>query len=173
MEEIIVYPKRGRMVVLGIVCILTALFGLLLALLMIVGVAPIVIGLVGILIFLICSFSSIFYFKRVFTHQLSLIVSKEGITDNSSYIGVGLVKWEEIEKVEMINVSGQPFMAIYTYDPDLIVNRTENTEKILNETNQELLPSQVNIPIKNLAISIRDLLEGIVRYTDGEVKNSL
>ncbi|REB07265.1 hypothetical protein DVB69_10480 [Sporosarcina sp. BI001-red] len=173
MEELVVFPKRGRMLGFGIVCILTSAFGLFLTLLLIVGEAPIYIGLIGIGLFLVCGFSSIFYIKRVIIHQPALIVSNEGITDNSSYIGAGLVNWDDIANIGMIEESGQPFLAIYTFDPDLIINRTDTTKRMANKANKYLLASQVNIPVNNLAIPLNELLEKIAVVWERQAEKSV
>lgn len=173
MEELVVYPKRGRMLGLGILCLVLSGFGLLLTLLLIIGQAPFYIGLIGIFLFIACGLSAVFYIKRVIIHQPALIISDEGITDNSSYIAAGLVAWHEIANVEIIEESGQPFLAIYTFDPELIINRSDTAKKAANKVNKFLLPSQVNIPVNNLSIPIRDLLAKIVVFWERSAEKML
>lgn len=173
MEELVVYPKRGRMLGFGLICLITSVFGFVLTILSFNKQAPVHIGVIGIILFLVCGFSCIFFIKRAVIHQPALIISSEGITDYSSYAGAGLVKWREIASIELIEQSGQPFLAIYTFDPNLIVNRTDTTKRMVNKATQYLMPSQVNIPVNNLAIPIKELIERITATWESNAKNIL
>ncbi|MBS4210031.1 hypothetical protein KHA95_18395 [Bacillus sp. FJAT-50079] len=117
-----------------------------------------VIGVLVIAIFALCL---IYYVKVLMEKKPALIVSEEGIFDQSSYIGAGLVRWEEIEAIDFVQFSGQVFLGITTYDPELIINRTSGVKKWLNKANRGLVSAQVNIPVKILACPLDDLVDEI------------
>ncbi len=116
------------------------------------------IGIIAIVFFGLCL---IYYINVLIKRKPALIVSEEGIFDDSSFIGAGLVRWEEIEALDFVNFSGQLFLGIKTYDPNLIVNRSNGVKRTLNKLNKGLVEAQVNIPVKILACSIDELVEEI------------
>lgn len=69
-----------------------------------------------------------------------------------------------------LNFSGQVFLGIFTYDPELIINRSSGIKKVFNRLNKGLLPSQVNIPFKNLDCSAEELMNAIGERWDTALK---
>lgn len=163
MDKFIVFPKIGRMISLGFGSLVFVCVGI--GLYMIaekVGDIELlwlkIIGIISIIIFGLCL---LFYIKILINRKPALIVTDEGIIDHSSYIGAGMVKWKQIEHIDFINYGGQVFLGIYTYDPELIISRTNGFKSILNKINRRLLPTQVNIPVKNLNCSVDELVDQI------------
>ncbi|WP_096270174.1 STM3941 family protein [Paucisalibacillus globulus] len=166
MNEIVIYAKRGKQILYGILCfIFVAVSGLLL-----MGgltdsgndsLGLIIIGALGFTFFGLCF---VYYVINTFRRKPALIVNQEGITDQSTYIGAGLVRWDEIANIDFVSFSGQTFLGIYTVDPDLIVDRSSSFKKMLNQMNKGLLDTQVNIPVKILDCSMDDLVETINNY---------
>ena len=161
MEDIIIYPKKGRMIVLGLFCLPFILVGLLFVLLPIVEDASLMIAIFGAFILLFLGFCLVFYIKAIFKPKPGLKITNEGIVDQSSYLGFGLLKWEEIESVKMVKFSGQSFLGVYTYDKELIINRSGGLKRLLNNMNRGLIDTQANITVKNLAYPTNDLLDEI------------
>nr|WP_157998066.1 STM3941 family protein [Ornithinibacillus scapharcae] len=89
----------------------------------------------------------------------ALIITTEGIIDQSTYLAAGLIKWEEIADIDLVQFSNQTFLGIYTLDPDLIINRSNSLKSMMNRMNKGLLATQVNIPIKILDCSVEELIE--------------
>ncbi|MFD2043008.1 STM3941 family protein [Ornithinibacillus salinisoli] len=163
MNEIIIYSNRGKLFVLGFLSFVFVVvgstmytsggaeegaFGLWLR----------IIGLITILFFGLCM---IYYIKVLIKRKPALIVSDKGITDHSSYIGAGLVNWEEIAGVDFVSFGGQHYIGIYTKDPELIINRASGLKRVLNRMNKGLLDTQVNIPVKTLDCSVEELVDSI------------
>ncbi|RDW20853.1 hypothetical protein CWR48_04400 [Oceanobacillus arenosus] len=131
---------------------------------------PMVIGILTIAVFGLCF---LYYVKVIVIREPAVVITKEGIIDQSSYIGAGLVRWEDIEAIDLVNFSGQVFLGIFTFDSELIINRSSGMEKLFNQLNKRLLPSQVNIPVNNLACSADDLVNAIgERWETGMKKES-
>lgn len=162
MSEFIVYAKRGRMIMLAFLSILFVLIGGAFILLYFVEEdVPFWIVIIGIVVVLFFGLCLIYYIKEIIANKPVLIISKDGIMDRSSYIGAGLVRWEDIEDIDFVNFSGQLFLGIYTLDPELIINRTGQMKRLLNQLNKGLINTQVNIPVKNLKCSKEELIEQI------------
>lgn len=167
-NHFIVMAKKGRMVMLTIFSLMFVALGIFILLVPFnESMLPMVIGILAILIFGLCF---LYYVKALVEREPAVIITKEGIIDNSSYIRAGLVKWEEIEAIEFLNFSGQVFLGIFTYDPELIINRSSGMKRILNRLNKGLLPSQVNIPFKNLDCSAEELMNAIGERWDTALK---
>lgn len=172
MEELVIYPKRGRMLGLGLISLLFSMFGLLFILLLIAGEASIGTGLIGLVALVFFGLCAIYLIKRAIVHLPALIISPEGITDNSSYIGAGLIEWKDLNKVDVIEMSGQLYLALYTYDPNLIVNRSHAAKKAANKANRFLVDSQINIPVNNLAYPLDQLLSKVIEIGEQEMTKS-
>ena len=117
-----------------------------------------VIGAVIAILFGLCLF---YYINVLVKGKPAVKVTEEGIIDNSSFIGAGLVRWEDIADIDFINFSNQVYLGIFTFDPDLITDRTTGFKKLLNNLNKGLLETQVNIPVKILACSLDELVDEI------------
>lgn len=169
-EDFVVMAKKGRMVALGFFCLVFVAVGVLLLLIPFTEpVLPIMIGILTIVVF---GFSFIYYVKVLVLWKPAVLITKEGIVDQSSYIGAGLINWDEIEAIDFISFSGQVYLAIFTHDRELIINRSSGVKKWFNRINTKLLPSQVNIPVNNLACSIDELVFAINEHWAERIKES-
>lgn len=162
MDDYIVMPKIKRMMMLAVLSLVFVAVGIFILSLSIneqfEGILPAIIGGLAIAVFGLCF---IYYIYVLIKREPALIISKEGIIDQSSYIAAGLVKWNEIEAIDFIHFSGQIYLGIFTFDRELIINRSSGVKRVLNVMNKGLLESHVNIPVKNLACSIDELVEAI------------
>lgn len=166
MSQYVAYAKKGRMFFLAIGAILFILVGFVFLFITFDGEvnwAYRIIGLICVLFFGMCF---VFIVKQLFSKKPALLIDEVGITDWSSGIQVGLIKWEEIEDTRLIVYSGQKFLAIYTYDQDLIINRTNGLRKIAYKMNKALIDSQINIAYKNIQCDEDELIEQINYYRD-------
>lgn len=162
MEDYIVMPKMKRLILLAVLSAGFVALGILfiaislseqeLMLLVIGGITVVVFG-----------FCFLYYVIVLIKREPALIISKEGIIDHSSFIGAGLVRWDDMEKIDFINFSGQIYLGIFTSDRDLIINRMEGIKRIFCRLNKGLLESQVNIPVKILDCPMEELVEDINR----------
>jgi hypothetical protein len=84
------------------------------------------VGYASVSFFGICA---IFICYKFFDNKPGLIVDKNGITDNSSGVSVGLIKWHEIVKLSVSEVYRQKFILIYVNDPETIINNQSNLFK--------------------------------------------
>lgn len=158
-NHFIVMAKKGRMIMLTIFSLVFVALGILILLVPFNEPAlPMVIGILAILVFGLCF---LYYVKALVKREPAFMITKEGIIDNSSYIRAGLVNWEEIEAIEFLDFSGQVFLGIFTYNRELVINRSSGIKRVFNRLNKGLLPSQVNMPFKNLDCSAEELMNAI------------
>ncbi|MED4530918.1 STM3941 family protein [Metabacillus fastidiosus] len=171
MNDFVIMLKTRKIIMLSFLSIMFLLLGFLLIILT-WGENMIFPQVLGVLIVLIFGFCLIYYVKVLVAKEPALVISNEGITDNSSYIGAGLVKWNEIENIDFFEMSGQLFLGISTYDRDLIINRMSGMKRIFNRMNKGLLNTQVNIAVKNLDCPIDELVEVINNRWQGAMEKN-
>ncbi len=98
-------------------------------------------------------FSSILFFglmgilisKKLFEEKVGLKVCDDGIYDNSAAIASGLIKWENIERIEKNRVFNQSFIRIYVDNPEHFINRHNS---LLARKNIELNFKKYGSPIQ-------------------------
>jgi hypothetical protein len=166
MNELVIYAKRGKLVLYGI---LSLIFVVVSGFLLFIGFTEsgrdsmkfIIIGALGLIFFGLCM---VYWVISMVKRKPAIIINHEGIIDQSTYIKAGLVKWDEIADIDFVSFSGQTYLGIYTLDPELIIDRSSSFKKMLNQMNKGLLDTQVNIPVKILDCSMDDLTNEINKY---------
>ncbi|SHG41410.1 STM3941 family protein [Chryseobacterium vrystaatense] len=91
-----------------------------------------VIGILSVLFFCFVLFTMIK--KRLLDKNIGIIVNEEGIIDNSSFVGVGFIKWEDIISIEKSNVASTNFLLIKVKNPEYYINISTGAlkSKLLN-----------------------------------------
>jgi hypothetical protein len=165
-KELVIYAKKGKMFVYGIICLVFVIIGVFLtaASFSETGGEAWKLRIAGIASVLFFGLVFVYWIKTLVHRKPTLIISEEGINDQSTYIAAGLIKWEEIADIDFVQFSGQTFLGIYTHDPELIINRSSAFKRMLNKMNKGLLDTQVNIPVKILDCSMEELIETIGYY---------
>ena len=163
MNDYVVLFKRSRMLTLIFLSLIFVGLGVVFLAFTTQGIGSekIWLSAIGIVLVVLFGLCFCYYINVLIKGKPALTITEEGIIDNSSFIGAGLVRWEDIEDIDFINFSNQIFLGIFTFDPDLIVDRTSGFKRLLNNLNKGLLETQVNIPVKILAGSLDELVDEI------------
>lgn len=171
MKELVIYPKKGKMILYGIGCLIFVAIGVILFLIGLIdnGSDRLTFLLIGGVAFVFFGLCMVYWVKTMAKRKPAIIINQEGITDQSTYIAAGLIRWEEIEDIDFIQFGGQTYLGIFTKDPDLIVNRSSSIKKMLNRMNKGILPSQVNIPVKILDCSVEELIDRINKEWENQM----
>uniref|UniRef100_UPI004049945C STM3941 family protein n=1 Tax=Flavobacterium sp. TaxID=239 RepID=UPI004049945C len=114
--------------------------------------------ILGILSVTLFGIGGIFIFKKLFDKKAGIIISKSGITDNSSSITVGLVKWNdiiEIEKNQSANI-----IVIKVSNPEYyIAVKKSRIGKMAMKKNYKRYGSPIYITPVTLKINFEELSE--------------
>jgi hypothetical protein len=164
MNDYVVSFKRSRMLTLALLSFIFTVIGIVFIIAFAtqgIGSEKIWLTAIGVVIAIFFGLCLLYYIIVMIKGKPALKITKEGIIDNSSFIGAGLVRWEDIADIDFINFSNQVFLGIFTFDPDLITDRTTGFKRLLNNLNKGLLETQVNIPIKILDGSLDELVDEI------------
>ena len=81
---------------------------------------------VGIACVLFFGLASFYLIKKLFDNRPGLIISTEGIFDNSSATSVGLIEWKDIIKTDVLKIHGQRIFLIRVKNPDKYVKRQKS-----------------------------------------------
>lgn len=114
----------------------------------------------------------LYLIKKMFDKKAGLIVSDEGITDNSSAISVGFVSWEDITEITVQEVMSNKFIILITNQPEKYINKEKNRLKrhSLNY-NYNNFGSPIAITSNSLQISFKNL-ENLLREEFEKIKKN-
>ena len=128
-------------------------------------------GIVGITFSII---GSVFLFKKIFDNKIGLLIDSEGITDNSNAISIGLIMWEDIKDVRIINVMSTKFLVIELINPEKYLINTKNNIKLkLMNYNLKMYGTPVTITSNTLDCSFEELENHIIGSFEEYKRNNL
>lgn len=94
---------------------------------------------------------------KIFDSKKGLIISDKGIFENSSFVGLGLIEWEDILEIEIKKVKDQRFFMIYLKNNDKYIERSKGFKKKVVSINYRMYGSPVAISSNGLKISFKEL----------------
>jgi hypothetical protein len=113
-------------------------------------------GLACILFFGLCFF---FIIKKIGDNSPGLVISDEGILDNSSGVSAGQIKWTEIEKISVIKIQRQKLIMIQLKNPqDYIERQRSGFKRKMMKINYKMYGTPLSITSNGLKISFNELL---------------
>lgn len=155
-EEVVIYPKLGKLLFFSVIFVILGAVFLYLGLLSNEEISMImaVVGLICVVLFGFC----LFYFaSRMINKQPSLIVNDVGITDQSSYIQAGTISWEEIKDIELYSMMNQRMIGIKLHNPEKFMSKQTGFKKMLMRANQGMVDTPINIAEAGLPMSLEEL----------------
>jgi hypothetical protein len=175
-KEIIIYPSVTKLVGLYILSIIFVLIG---ALLIIVGFKidigidfstkryeHLSVGVIGIISCLFFGLGGIYIIKRIFVRKPSVIISKDGFTDNASAISVGFLKWSEIKGFQIYDYMGQKFLGIEPIDIEGTLKKVSKVKRILLKMNKSLGTAIINIPQNTISMPLEEICDKMVELSN-------
>lgn len=67
--------------------------------------------------------------KKLADHKPGLIISNEGITDNSSGVSAGFIPWTDVVAIDETQVYNQKFINVIVKNPQDYIDRESNAFK--------------------------------------------
>ena len=99
---------------------------------------------------------------KIFNKKPGLILNKDGITDQTSAIGIGLIQWSDIKNIYLEKVSEHPFIMIEVKNPQQYLQKQKNPiARRAMEINMQLYKTPLHINISLLNINAADLLDKV------------
>jgi hypothetical protein len=113
-------------------------------------------GLASILFFGLCFF---FIVKKLGDNSVGLVISDEGILDNSSGVSAGQILWADIEKISVIKIHRQKLIMLQVTNPqDYINKQTSGFKRKMMQLNYKMYGTPLSITSNGLKISFDELL---------------
>lgn len=176
-DEIVIYPsllKLTGLLIISILFTLCSIFLMVLGFEINIGINTkidarynkLLLGSIGILCFLFSVICLLYIAKRLIIEQPSLIINKEGITDNASAVGVGLLKWCDIKEIGVYYYMGQKFLGIEPMNPEEILSSIPKYKQGLLKMNRGLGTALINIPQNAIKISLEEIYTKMKEYMD-------
>lgn len=91
----------------------------------------------GIAAILLFGTAGLFYFKKLFDKNIGVTIDDMGITDNSSAMSIGLIKWSDIIDIKAKHVLSSKFLLVYVKDPDSILEQVTGLKRKAMVNNQK------------------------------------
>ncbi|MED4083202.1 hypothetical protein P4637_20695 [Halalkalibacterium halodurans] len=113
------------------------------------------------------SLCTVYLVYRLVKPKPSLRIDQEGIYENASFVGVGQIRWDEIERIVMYSVMGQKMIGIIPKDFEPFLERQSGVKRaLLNMNKKKDIP--VSIPQNASDIPLEAVLEFAQQFIDQE-----
>ncbi|MBD3329561.1 hypothetical protein GF357_03640 [Candidatus Dojkabacteria bacterium] len=119
--------------------------------------------LIAILDIVLFSFGVVFNFKKLLDNKPGMIITEEGITDNSSAISMGFVPWEDIIGLSVNVVNNQKYLTVRLRDMDARIEQAKGLRKYFMEVNNNNFGSGFQVSTTILDYNFDDLYNIIVQ----------
>ncbi|WP_048600430.1 STM3941 family protein [Rubeoparvulum massiliense] len=166
-SELVIYPSNRKMLGLGLVSLIfCALGAFFLWGIEEEGSSQLYFNVIGIVVLVFFGLCFIYLLSRLFVKKPAIIIREDGLFENASYVGAGLIPWEEIREVYIYEYMGQKMLGIETKDPDFALKKTKlnGFKKLLMKANKGLVKAQISIPQTTISVPLEELEESIKRY---------
>ncbi len=104
-----------------------------------------------------------FVFLKIFDRKPGLVINDEWILDNSSFLSVGLIKWDNISNVAVNNIRKQKILTITLKNPDEFMEKQNVVKKFCFKLNHKYFESPVQISDSALKYDCQKIYEIIKR----------
>lgn len=100
-----------------------------------------------------------FAIKKIISDIPGLVLDSRGVLDNVNLSEIGIIKWNDINKVSLANHQSSYFIILHLKNIDKVLNRLENNRLRLAKNNIKIFGSPVAINVSNLKVDRFELLE--------------
>ncbi|MDH4472782.1 MAG: STM3941 family protein [Fluviicola sp.] len=108
----------------------------------------IAVGLASILFF---GFVAVSIFRKLSSKNVGLIISRQGVTDNSSGVSAGLIPWTDIQEINVSQVMSQKFLLLIVRNPQEYLDNVRNPiKRTAMKANYKMYGSPISISAKVL-----------------------
>jgi hypothetical protein len=102
--------------------------------------------------------------RKLFDKRPGLVLSEEGIVDNSSGVAAGLIPWSDIEGFGVVEIRRNKFIVVFVKDPEKFLQRGNAMQRALHRANAQMVGSPVSFSTGTLDMPFAELWELLERY---------
>ncbi|GIP41205.1 hypothetical protein J31TS4_44850 [Paenibacillus sp. J31TS4] len=161
-QQYVEYPSRKKSFGLLVSALVFVLLGILLTAVGLGEEESAAIAGIGIICTLFFGFCLAYLLLRFIRRTPSLVVDDEGIVDQSSAIGGGRIRWDEMEDLKLYVFMNQAFIGIRLHDPESFLDRQGTWKRLLMKANRRMVDAPVNIAQTAVALPLDELYELLV-----------
>ena len=119
-------------------------------------------GLSSLLLF---GIMTILYAIKLFQKAPGLIIDQTGITDNASGISAGLIRWEDLEKIAVMELRKQKLLMLYVHNPQYYIERQRNgIKRKIMQINYRSFATPISISTNGLRCKFDELHRILKQY---------
>jgi len=111
-------------------------------------------GFASLIFFGLCLIYILF---KAFDKKPGLIINQNGITDNSNFSSVGLIKWSEITRIRTQQIMSTKFLLIDVSNPEEYIQKSSSLKAWLLKTNLKLYATPLSITSNSLNYNFDNL----------------
>jgi hypothetical protein len=159
-DRLVIYPSRTKLslILLGsiafvVICLWIGTLGVLRWMLIWEVVLAVYFG---VLFFTACGLYAAY---RLAVRRPALEIDPAGITDASSALGAGRLRWDEVDHVRLYIYSGQPMLGIVPKDLALFLSRQGPVRRYLTKLNLSLGCAPINVPQVTIPMKVAELAD--------------
>ena len=119
-----------------------------------VGIAALIFGVVGLAITV----------RKFFDSRPGLVLSAEGLHDNSSGVSAGLIPWSDVTGFQVGQIQRTKFVVILVKDNEKYLQRGNALQKALHRANTRMVGSPLSIASTTLDIGFEELCAELEKW---------
>ena len=127
-------------------------------------------GLFGIIFF---GGTGIFAIKKLFDKSLGLIISDEGIFENTNATSIGFISWDNITDIKTIEIKSTKILLIFVKNPQIYLDKVSGFKKILMKSNFSMYGTPLSITSVTVKIKFNELEQIINQRFEEYRKNTI
>jgi hypothetical protein len=112
------------------------------------------VGILGIIFF---GGTGIFAIKKLFDKSLGLIISDEGIFENTNATSIGFISWDDIIEFKTIQIKSTKILLIFVKNPQLYLDKVSGFKKFLMKSNFSMYGTPLSITSVTVKIKFNEL----------------
>jgi hypothetical protein len=118
------------------------------------------VGIVGVAFFGACGAWAL---RRLATREPLLTADHDGLRDNGSAVGAGLLRWDEIAHLEVYRFLGNKMLGITPVDLDAVLPRIKRWRRAAARANVALGAPPFNVPQSTSVVPLERALDEILQ----------
>jgi hypothetical protein len=128
------------------------------------------VGILGIIFF---GGTGIFAIKKLFDKSLGLIISEEGIFENTNALSIGFISWDNITAIKIIQIKSTKILLIFVKNPQLYLDNVSGFKKFLMKSNHSMYGTPLSITSVTIKLKFNELEQIINQRFEEYRKNTI
>ncbi len=121
--------------------------------------SPTIVLLVGFVAIIFFGLIAVLIVRKLKDDKPGLIINQDGIADNSGGMSPGIIKWEDLEQISVLKISGQKIIMLMVKNPQEYIDReTSLLKRKTMQLNFKTYDSPLSISANSLKCNFDELL---------------